>query len=242
MALRVNVCHVEVLDNPSTFFAPFRIEITFEVFENLPKDLEWKLVYVTDTEEHDQELDSVMVGPVPEGRHKFIFEADAPNPEKIPQSEILGVNVLLLYCAYDDKRFMKIGWFVSNEYLDAELRENPPTKPMLDQLTRRVLNDDVRVTSYPIKWDDSEEAVVVKQDASAASPSEQDVQSMDVGAASSNANSETIADDDMAMADATWAQLDKIHMTTTEMSASACQPLGDVTNGETTSLPTHAPT
>ncbi len=39
-------------------------------------DLEWKLTYVgaPDTESYDQELDSVLVGPVPEGRHKFVFE------------------------------------------------------------------------------------------------------------------------------------------------------------------------
>lgn len=38
-------------------------------------DLEWKLTYVgsAETEAHDQVLDSVLVGPVPEGRHMFVF-------------------------------------------------------------------------------------------------------------------------------------------------------------------------
>ena len=40
------------------------------------QDLEWKLVYVgsASTEEHDQILDSILVGPVPIGRHMFVFQ------------------------------------------------------------------------------------------------------------------------------------------------------------------------
>lgn len=39
-------------------------------------DLEWKIIYVgsASSEDHDQVLDSVLVGPVPQGRHKFLFE------------------------------------------------------------------------------------------------------------------------------------------------------------------------
>lgn len=39
-------------------------------------DLEWKIIYVgsAESEEHDQVLDSVLVGPVPAGRHMFVFQ------------------------------------------------------------------------------------------------------------------------------------------------------------------------
>ena len=40
------------------------------------------------------------VGPVPEGRHKFVFTADPPNPQKIPISDVVGVTVILLTCSY----------------------------------------------------------------------------------------------------------------------------------------------
>ena len=40
------------------------------------------------------------VGPVPEGRHKFVFTADPPNPHKIPVSDVVGVTVILITCAY----------------------------------------------------------------------------------------------------------------------------------------------
>ena len=39
-------------------------------------DLEWQIVYVgsASSEAHDQTLDSVLVGPVPAGRHRFVFQ------------------------------------------------------------------------------------------------------------------------------------------------------------------------
>ena len=39
-------------------------------------DLEWKIIYVgsASTEEYDQVLDSVLVGPIPMGSHKFVFQ------------------------------------------------------------------------------------------------------------------------------------------------------------------------
>ena len=39
-------------------------------------DLEWKIIYVgsASNESYDQVLDSVLVGPVPQGRHRFVFQ------------------------------------------------------------------------------------------------------------------------------------------------------------------------
>ena len=39
-------------------------------------DLEWKIIYVgaAESEEYDQTLDSVLVGPVPAGKHMFVFQ------------------------------------------------------------------------------------------------------------------------------------------------------------------------
>ena len=38
--------------------------------------MEWKIIYVgsASSESYDQVLDSVLVGPVPQGTHKFLFE------------------------------------------------------------------------------------------------------------------------------------------------------------------------
>uniref|UniRef100_A0A3B3HGD9 Anti-silencing function 1B histone chaperone n=1 Tax=Oryzias latipes TaxID=8090 RepID=A0A3B3HGD9_ORYLA len=73
---KVQVLNVAVLDNPSQFGNPFQFEITFECMEDLAEDLEWKIIYVgsAESEEYDQVLDSVLVGPVPAGRHMFVFQ------------------------------------------------------------------------------------------------------------------------------------------------------------------------
>lgn len=44
-----------------------------------PPDLQWKIIYVgsAESEEFDQVLDSVLVGPVPAGRHMFVFQVSA---------------------------------------------------------------------------------------------------------------------------------------------------------------------
>ena len=39
--------------------------------------MEWKVIYVgsAENEQHDQVLDCIMVGPVPVGINKFVFQA-----------------------------------------------------------------------------------------------------------------------------------------------------------------------
>lgn len=51
--------------------------VTQEIVLNIGcVDLEWKVVYVGSAYNSslDQTLDSILVGPVPVGRHQFVFE------------------------------------------------------------------------------------------------------------------------------------------------------------------------
>ena len=157
---KVHVCNVLVLDNPSKFLSKFEFEITFECLEDLPEDLEWKIVYVgsAESEEYDQILDTVYVGPVPEGRHKFVFNAEAPDPQKIPTNDIVGVTVILLTCSYREQEFIRVGYYVSNEYEDPELAETPPPEPQLDKLKRSILASNPRVTKFKINWENQAKA------------------------------------------------------------------------------------
>ncbi|KAK6052796.1 Anti-silencing protein, ASF1-like protein [Cooperia oncophora] len=84
------------------------------------------------------------------------LQVDAPDPSKIPVQDLVGVTVLLLRCKYNGQEFINLGWFVSNDYEDPELKENPPAKPLIEKLTRTVQTDDLRVTSFPIKWDENQ--------------------------------------------------------------------------------------
>ncbi|QKX56745.1 uncharacterized protein TRUGW13939_03851 [Talaromyces rugulosus] len=156
----VSLLGVKVLNNPAAFSDPYKFEITFECLEQLQKDLEWKLTYVgsATSSEHDQELDSLLVGPVPVGVNKFIFEADAPDLKNIPQTEILGVTVILLTCSYDGREFVRVGYYVNNEYDSEELIADPPAKPVIERVRRNVLAEKPRVTRFAIKWDSEESA------------------------------------------------------------------------------------
>ncbi|KAA0188017.1 hypothetical protein HAZT_HAZT010295 [Hyalella azteca] len=156
---KVHVVNVSVLENPSTFLSKFQFEITFECVEDLQEDLEWKIIYVgsAESEEHDQVLDTVYVGPVPEGRHLFVFEADPPDASKIPQSELVGVTVVLVTCSYKGQEFVRVGYYVNNAYSDPEMQENPPEVPKLDAVTRNILASQPRVTKFKIDWDDAKD-------------------------------------------------------------------------------------
>jgi histone chaperone ASF1 len=117
--------------------------------------LEWKLTYVGSAEDdaHDQVLDTVLVGPVGVGSYKFVFQADPPDATKIPQSDVLGVTVLLLTCSYDGTEFIRVGYYVNNEYADEALREDPPATVRLDRVVRNILAEKPRVTRFPCEFD-----------------------------------------------------------------------------------------
>lgn len=102
--------------------------------------------------EHDQELDSLLVGPIPIGVNKFIFEADAPDLRRIPTTEILGVTVVLLTCSYDGREFVRVGYYVNNAYDSEEMNNEPPAKLEIDRVERNVLAEKPRVTRFAIRW------------------------------------------------------------------------------------------
>ncbi|OAK95230.1 histone deposition protein Asf1 [Phaeosphaeriaceae sp. SRC1lsM3a] len=156
----VSLLGVEVKNNPAPFGAPYEFEITFECLEQLQADLEWKLTYVgsATSNEYDQELDSVLVGPLPIGINKFQFRADPPDLARIPNSEIIGVTVILLSCSYQEREFVRVGYYVNNEYTDEALALEPPAKPVVEKVQRHILAEKPRVTRFAIKWDSEESA------------------------------------------------------------------------------------
>ncbi|KFV71531.1 Histone chaperone ASF1 [Dryobates pubescens] len=178
---KVQVNNVVVLDNPSPFYNPFQFEITFECIEDLSEVVllqlllrvhklhmkEWGLQLV---------LDSVLVGPVPAGRHMFVFQADAPNPGLIPDADAVGVTVVLITCTYRGQEFIRVGYYVNNEYTETELRENPPVKPDFSKLQRNILASNPRVTRFHINWEDNTEKL---EDVESSNPNLQSLLSTD---------------------------------------------------------------
>lgn len=65
--------------------------------------------------------------------------------------------MVLLICSYLDQEFVRIGYYVDNDFEEEELRENPPENirdpTILALLKRNILADKPRVTRFSIKWD-----------------------------------------------------------------------------------------
>ena len=67
-------------------------------------------------------------------------------------SEIIGVTVILLTCSYDNREFVRVGYYVNNEYDSEELNSKPPPKPIMERVRRNILAEKPRVTRFAIKW------------------------------------------------------------------------------------------
>ena len=80
-------------------------------------------------------------------------QVDPPDHTKLPDEDIVGVTVILLTCSYQGKEFIRVGYYVNNEYIDEDLRENPPATPAVHRLARNILADKPRVTKFPIDFD-----------------------------------------------------------------------------------------
>jgi histone chaperone ASF1 len=168
MAL-INVLDIRFLNNPAPIDAPFEIEIQFECLDSLQHDLEWKLIYVGSGFSHDIELDSLLVGPIPVGVNKFVFQADPVDVTAMPAQDVLGVSVILLTASYDDREFVRVGFYSNNEYADQPKREAytqllatgteeeraafkfEGVKQVAVQ--RNILVEKPRVTRFNIMWD-----------------------------------------------------------------------------------------
>ena len=166
------------MDNPTSFTSPFQFEITFECFENLQDDLEWKVIYVVKPEDQsaDMILEEVLVGPVSVGTHTFLLQAEAPfasiNQQQGQQQlatvgiKILGVTALLVTCSYRDQEFCRIGYYVNNELngnnneflVDKDNQQQQYVEEStlsLQSVVRTILADKPRVTRFPIQWHDT---------------------------------------------------------------------------------------
>jgi histone chaperone ASF1 len=122
--------------------------------------LEWKVIYVGSAEntQHDQTLEEVLVGPVPVGINKFVLQSDPPDFTSIPSKDIIGVTVVLVTCLYKDQEFIRVGYYVNNEYIGDDPSSHnmndgqPPTPFDKNKVQRRILADKPRVTRFPIQW------------------------------------------------------------------------------------------
>ncbi|KAI9291377.1 the histone deposition protein Asf1 [Neoconidiobolus thromboides FSU 785] len=149
----VNILNISILNNPAPFLAPFQIEITFECIGQLQQDLEFNLYFVghSTNKEWDQELDSLLVGPVPVGVNKFVMETKGPDTNKLNPDDVLDYTAIYLKCQYRDREFLRCSYLIKAEYNVQELQINPPQNIAYEHLVRLV-SDKPKVTRFPIPW------------------------------------------------------------------------------------------
>ena len=92
------------------------------------------------------------MGPVAVGTQTFILQTSVIDHSKIPNQDILGVTVVLLTCSYLEKEFVRIGYYVRNEYSEEFDPENPPDPVDVSKIARSILDDQPRVTYFTIPW------------------------------------------------------------------------------------------
>lgn len=150
----ISVTNVAVLNNPAPFSARFHIEVALNCLSPLSSDLEWRLIYIGSSEDeaYDQVLDTVLLGPLRPGSLRFLLDSPAPNPFLIPTEELLGITAILLTCSFRDQEFVKVGFYVNNEYVEEKLIECPPEVPDTTKIQRCVLTEKPRVTRFLIDW------------------------------------------------------------------------------------------
>lgn len=98
------------------------------------------------------------MGPIPVGINKFVLSADPPDIGQIPEGDVLGVTVVLVTCSYREKEFVRVGYYVNNEYEEPFDEEVGPPKPLdMSKVRRSILAEKPRVTRFPIAWGDDPE-------------------------------------------------------------------------------------
>eukprot|EP01010_Urceolus_cornutus_P004363 NODE_672_length_1430_cov_242.574222_g509_i0.p2 GENE.NODE_672_length_1430_cov_242.574222_g509_i0~~NODE_672_length_1430_cov_242.574222_g509_i0.p2 ORF type:complete len:155 (-),score=17.88 NODE_672_length_1430_cov_242.574222_g509_i0:886-1350(-) len=150
----VQISNIILLENPAKYQDDFNFHIRFEAMEELSDDLNWKLVYVgsSESEKYDQVLEDVLVGPVVRGPNEFVLNAPCPEWTKIPGPDVLEVTVILLICTYKDREFIRVGYYVNNDYETEAERESPPKEIQIERVMRNVLVEQPRVTTHSIDW------------------------------------------------------------------------------------------
>ena len=117
---------------------------------------------------YDQELENVMVGPVPVGINKFVLQAPAPSYANIPNQDLIGVTVILVTCSFMEKEFVRIGYYVNNEYSEPYEEGALPDPVDITKLFRNILADQPRVTRFAIDWTGGNAPIGEGADAAAA--------------------------------------------------------------------------
>lgn len=80
------------------------------------------------------------------------MQVPPPNFDLIPPKDRLGVTALLIICSYKGNEFVRIGYYVRNEYTDPALQEAPPETIDWTKVSRNIMANSPCTTKFLIDW------------------------------------------------------------------------------------------
>lgn len=89
---QVHINNIIVGNNPATVLDPFKFDITFECFNEMPGTFDWRIIYIgsPNNTQYDQVIDSFDMANLSPGVMNFQIETNPPDFNVIPQDEIIG--------------------------------------------------------------------------------------------------------------------------------------------------------
>ncbi|AFP65448.1 ASF1 like histone chaperone (nucleomorph) [Chroomonas mesostigmatica CCMP1168] len=135
----------------------FVFEIFYEVKKILKKDFELKITYVIspNDKKQDQELGVFLISAKKLGKFKMPITVHPPSYFNFVLEKILGITIILLDFRYENKEFIRIGYYINNE-VDLEKKDFFETNNNFDlkYIIRKILVNQPRITHFPFLFDD----------------------------------------------------------------------------------------
>jgi hypothetical protein len=130
------------------------------------------------------------VGPVPLGINRFVFQAPCPDVSKIPVNDLIGVTVVLITCSYRSHEFLRIGYYVNNDYDGMTIMADPALTGGDDSMDINISDDEEEEEEDDNEGSDGNDVVVAAGGSSSANENASDApnnENMDGGADPANA-------------------------------------------------------
>lgn len=97
-----------------------KFDVVLECTKELTDDIEFEIIYSGDarSEDYDQKICSMLVGPVPLGKIGFTLETDPVDVALINPKQIFGLTSAIIVGKYRSQQFLRIGYVINVSYPD----------------------------------------------------------------------------------------------------------------------------
>lgn len=119
------VKRIKVLKTTGLLRDPLQFEVTIDCLKLINEDVCFEVVYVGDpcTDDYDQSICQVSVGPVAVGRYSFVIEADPVKIDKLRVNSIFGVTSVIIIGSYKNQQFLRAGYILNVKYPGVDVKE-----------------------------------------------------------------------------------------------------------------------